>query len=57
MLRQILLARGIEVSARFPADAAAFAAVSEDALLAAALACTDEEEFLAALRESRAAGG
>ena len=50
MVRQILRSRGIEVGRGFPADAAAFAAASEASLLEAALACTDEADFLAALR-------
>ena len=49
MVRQILLSRGIKVSQGFPADEAASAAASEAALLSAALACTDETDFLAAL--------
>ena len=48
---------GIEVSARFSTDTEAFAAASEEALLAAALGCADEAEFLAALRRSRDPGG
>ena len=50
MVRQILRSRGIEVAEGFPADAEAFAAASEEALLAAAFACTTEVDFLAALR-------
>ena len=57
MARQILLSRGIEVTTEFRADAESFAAVSEKALLAAALSCADETDFLAALRQSRAARG
>ena len=53
MVRQILLSRGIAVSPRFPAAADAFAAASEEALLTAALGCTDETDFLAALRRLR----
>ena len=49
MVRQILRSRGIEVSEGFPAGAAAFAAASEAALLSAALACTDQADFLSAL--------
>ena len=49
MVRQILLSRGIEVSAEFPADAAAFSAAAEDVLLAAALACADEADFMRAV--------
>ena len=45
MVRQILLSRGIKVAEGFPADAAAFAAASEEVLLAAAFACADEQAF------------
>ena len=45
MVRQILLSRGIEVAEGFPADAVAFAAASEEVLLAAAFACADEQAF------------
>ncbi len=45
MVRQMLLSRGIEVSAGFPADAPAFAALSEAAIVAAALACDGERDF------------
>ena len=57
MVRQILRSRGIAVSAGFAADAEAFAAASEAALLAAALGCADEADFLAALRRSHGHGG
>ena len=57
MVRQILRSRGIAVSAGFSADAEAFAAASEEALLAAALGCADEADSLAALRRSRDQGG
>ena len=57
MVREILRSRGIAVSARLSADAEAFAAASEEALLAAALGCADEAHFLAALRRSRDQGG
>ena len=57
MVRQILRSRGIEVSAGFAADAEAFAAASEEALLAAAFGCADEADFLAALRRSHGHGG
>ena len=53
MVRQILLSRDIAVSPRFPGDADAFAAASDEALLTAAHGCTDEADFLAALRRSR----
>ena len=45
MVRQILRSRGIEVAEGFPAAAAAFAAASEEVLLAAAFACADEQAF------------
>ena len=57
MVRQTLLSRGIAVSPRFPAGADTFAAASEEVLLEAALGCTDEAEFLAALRRPRDPGG
>ena len=57
MVRQILRSRAIEVSAGFAADAEAFAAASEEALLAAAFGCADEADFLAALRRSHGHGG
>ena len=57
MVREILRSRGIAVSARFSAAAEAFAAASEEALLAAALGCADEADFLAALRRARDHGG
>ena len=55
MVRQILRSRGIELSARFSATGA-IAAATEEALLAAALGCADEAEFLTALRNSRDPG-
>ena len=45
MVRQMLLSRGIEVSEGFPADAPAFARLSEAAIVAAALACDSEQDF------------
>jgi len=57
LVRQILRSRGIAVSAGFAADSEAFATASEEALLAAALGCVDEADFLAALRRSRDHGG
>ena len=53
MVRQILRSRRIAVSARFSTDTEAFAAASVEALLAAALGCANEADFLAALRRSR----
>ena len=55
MVRQILRSRGIEVSATFDTATEAFAAASAEALLAAALGCADEADFLAALRRSACA--
>ena len=57
MVRQILRSRGIAVPAGFAADVEAFAAAPEEALLAAALGCADETDFLAALRRSPDHGG
>ena len=57
MVRQLLRSRGTPVSAGFSAATEAVAAASEVALLAAALGCADEAEFLAALRRSRDSGG
>ena len=57
MVRQTLRSRGIAVSARFDTATEALAAASEKALLTAALGCTDEADFLAALRRSRDQGG
>ena len=48
-VRQILRSRGIEVSPGFPADAPRFDQSSEDAVVAAALACRSEEDFRARL--------
>ena len=45
MVRQMLLSRGIKVSEGFPADAPAFAGLSEAAIVAAALACDSERDF------------
>ena len=50
MARQILRARGIEVSAEFPAGVPALHESSDDAVVAAALACESEEDFQARLR-------
>ncbi len=57
MVRQILRSRGISVSAGFAAEAEAVAAATEEAVLAAALGCADEADFLAALRRSHGHGG
>ena len=51
MVRQLLLSRSIEVSPAFAANAA-FTAVPEDVLIAAALACEDEAAFRAAISRS-----
>ena len=52
MIRQMLLARGLNVSQHFPADKAAFAATSEAVLISAALDCADEADFLGSLGRS-----
>jgi len=46
MVREILRSRGVAVSARFSTVTEALATASEEALLAAALGCADEAEFL-----------
>ena len=46
MVRQMLLARGIELSEGFLADPAALAELPESAIAAAALACDSERDFL-----------
>ena len=51
MVRQILLSRGIEVSARFPADAPGFAESPEDEAVAEAPACDSERDFHARIRK------
>ena len=45
IVRSTLRVRGIPVSDRFPEASAALAAVPRDVLMAAALACTDEQDF------------
>ena len=45
ILRSTLRVRGIPVSDRFPDASAALGAVPRDVLMAAALACADEEDF------------
>ena len=49
-IRQILLSRGLEVSAGFPADAPGFAELPEDEAVAAALACDSEADFRKRIR-------
>ena len=50
-IRQILLSRGIEVSAGFPADALDFAGSPGDEAVAAALICDSGQDFLARIRK------
>ena len=50
-VRQILLSRGLEVSAGFPADAPGFAESPEAEAVAAALTCDSERDFLARIRK------
>ena len=50
MVRRILSSRGIEVSARFPADAPGFAESAEDEAVAIALACDNEADFRKRIR-------
>ena len=53
MTRQVLLSRGIEVSEGFPTGAAAFAGLSEAAIVTAAFACDSEQDFYARLARIR----
>ena len=46
MVREMLLARGIKLSEGFLADPAALAELPESTIVAAALACGDEQDFL-----------
>ena len=46
-----LRARGIEVASDFATDRALFGGLPDDALMAAALACTDEADFRRRIRE------
>ena len=50
MARQILLSRGIEVSVEFSAALSLLGELSEQAIVAAALACSSEANFLMRLR-------
>ena len=53
MVRQMLSARGIEVSERFPADVPGFAESPRAAVVAAALACESERDFRARIPRLR----
>ena len=50
LVRQLVQARGIAVSARFPVNVHGFAEATDATLAAAALACVDEEDFARRLR-------
>ena len=50
MVRGALRARGIEVGPQFPEDLGLLAELSSETLMAAALACSDEADFLRRLR-------
>ena len=50
LIRQLLQARGITLSPEFPVNIVGFAEASDKALVAAALACADEEDFAQQLR-------
>ena len=51
LMAATLRARGIEVASDFVADRALFGGLSDDALMAAALACADEADFRRRIRE------
>ena len=53
MVRQILLSRGIPVSAGFPGSASAFTEAREEVLVATALACGSEPDFHARIARLR----
>ena len=53
MVREVLLARGIELSEEFLADPSALAELPESAIVAAALACDTEREFLLRLERGQ----
>lgn len=46
MVREVLLSRGIEVSAGFPTDSSALAELPVSAIVSAAMACDGERDFL-----------
>ena len=53
MVRQMLSARGIEVSEGFPAGVPGFAESPQAAVVAAALACESEQDFRARIPRLR----
>ena len=56
-IRQLLLARGIEVSAEFPDNVPGFAEASEKATVDAALSCGSERDFRARIGRHLPGGG
>ena len=56
-IRQLLLARGIEVSAEFPDNVPGFAGASEEAAVAAALGCGSERDFRARISRHLSGSG
>jgi len=52
-VRQVLRARGIEVSDHFPTDVPGFAAATEEMAIDAAMACDGEADFRVRIREQR----
>ena len=56
IVRRILLSRGIGVSSGCPANLPGFADSPEEAVVAAALACTGERDFLARIARTRDRG-
>ena len=51
MVRRMLSSRGVEVSEGFPFNVPGFAESPEAAVVAAALACADERDFHARIRD------
>ena len=51
MVRRMLSSRGVEVSEGFPFDVPGFAESPEAVIVTAALACADERDFHARIRD------
>ena len=57
LIRELLIARGLEVAADFPLNEPGFAEASVEEIAQAALECEDEARFVARLRELRSGYG
>lgn len=56
LIRELLIARGLEVAADFPLNEPEFAEASVEEIAQAALECEDEASFVARLREEHRSG-